>query len=505
MNRDGAVALVREVGGDELCERLFHLDAVRTSQGESQVGSCTEPAPAIRAPDALAAIDFDAVLAGGGLSLLLSPLLAARGLRVAVVERAKAGAVHREWNGSTAELDALARTRLLTPGEVEALIVARYRHGVCVWHEGGSYPVTGALDCAFDAGRLLGLVRSKAEAAGVTILDGYTVRGHAEGETAVRVAIASNGAGVASSGGGAASHVGDVASSGDGARGELTTRVLVDSRGSSSPYASADLVCPTVGGVVVGLEEGDGRDRIDPTVGEILATTEGIEEGRQHMWEAFPGATGHTTVYLFYYARREDVGPGALLALYARFFERLPSYKRGAFKLVRPTFGYIPGWSRLTPAPAAPGRRVVLVGDAAARHSPLTFCGFGSMVRSLEHTADKIERAALGQPAAPQRDQALHVGTGVLARIMATPPLDPAKKDELNGLLDAAFATLHAMGDRTYGALLRDEMTSSEFVRFLAKIGTRRPRVYRDVMTSFGPVALGRWGVSLARAAAGSL
>jgi lycopene cyclase CruA len=476
MSRDRAAALVRSAGGDELCERLAHLDATR---GANQA----KPA-SLRAPDASAAPDFDVVFAGGGLSLLLVPILAQRGLRVAVIDRAKVGAGHREWNGSRAEINALARAGVLTEAEVNALIVARYRHGVCIWDKGGSYPVTGALDCAFDAGGLLHLVRKKAEALGATILDGVTVRGHAEGETAVRIALS--------------------ATAGGTGRDDLCARVMVDARGSSSPYASADLLCPTVGGVLEGLEEGEGKGRVDPTVGEILVTTEGVEEGRQHLWEAFPGGHGRTTVYLFYYARRADVGPGALLSLYARFFERLPWYKRGNARLVRPTFGYIPGWSRLTPAPSAPGRRSILVGDAAARHSPLTFCGFGAAVRSLVETADRIERAALGAPALKTRDLPLHAGTGGLARLMAMPSSDPASKDQLNALLDVAFATLHEMGDRAYGALLRDEMSAADFIKFMARVSARHPRVYWDVMTSFGPRAVGKWGAGLLRGLAAS-
>src|SRR4051812_28298278 len=87
---------VREAGGDELCERLEHLDATR---GAPRRAPALGAEPALRSPDRGARPDFDAVIAGGGLSLLLAPLLAARGLRVAVFDRATVGAAHREWNG----------------------------------------------------------------------------------------------------------------------------------------------------------------------------------------------------------------------------------------------------------------------------------------------------------------------------------------------------------------------------------------------------------------------
>ena len=100
----------------------------------------------------------------------------------------------------------------------------------------------------------------------------------------------------------------------DGTSRALTAKILVDGRGAQSPYASADLICPTVGGVLTGLAQGDAPDEIDPEVGDILATTEHVEDGRQHIWEAFPGRPGEVTVYLFYYAKTGTVGAGSLAA-----------------------------------------------------------------------------------------------------------------------------------------------------------------------------------------------
>jgi lycopene cyclase CruA len=475
---------VRDAGGAELCERLEHLDAVRrerpSSSSRHRGGS-----PAPRAPDRGVRPDFDVAIAGGGLSLLLAPLLADRGLRVAVFDRATVGAAHREWNGGERELRALAGTGIFSRAELDALVVARYGRGVCRWHKGGSYPVTGVLDHAFDAGALLTEARARAERRGVALFDGHTLLGHAEGEGAVALRFAER------------------KESGAAATREVTARLLVDARGASSPHATADLICPTVGGVIAGLDQGEGDDQMLPDVGEILATTEGVEQGVQHIWEAFPGRPGEVTVYLFYYARAEAVATGALIELFARFFERLPAYKRGAARLLRPTFGYIPGWSRLGPPPCSPGPRVTLVGDAAARHSPLTFCGFGSTVRSLSPTADAIAEALASGHALPEGgvvcDAPIHAGTGALARLMATPSLDPARKDDLNDLLDTAFRVLHQMGNDAYAALLRDEMSPADFIRFLRATASERPRVYRDVIARMGPLALGRWGMGIAR------
>ncbi|WP_246357278.1 FAD-dependent oxidoreductase [Pyxidicoccus fallax] len=469
-------ARVRESGGPELLERLEWLDAERAHPSLRE--------RSVRAPERGTHVDFDVVLAGGGLSLLYAPVLAGLGLRVGVFERGRAAVTHREWNISHAELRPLVDSGLFQPDEVESLILARYSHGVCRWHGGGEYPVRDALDHAVDAGRLLAEVRRRAEARGVRFHEGHTLVGMGEGPDAVRLQF----------------------ERADGGRSDVTARLVLDARGVSSPHATADLLCPTVGGVLTGLTEGTAPDELNPRVGDILVTTEGVEEGRQHIWEGFPGRPGETTVYLFYYAPARDVrGEHALLRLYGRFFERLGHYKRGEPRLVRPTFGYIPGWSRLVPPPRAPGQRVVLVGDAAARHSPLTYCGFGATMRSFLPASQAIASALHegGVPTGPVvHDTPLHAVTGGLATLMASPPREPALRDELNGLLDAAFSALYSMGNGPYSALIKDQMTGTDFVRFLYLVAKRRPRVYREslALASHGPMATARWLEGLSRA-----
>jgi lycopene cyclase CruA len=396
------------------------------------------------------------------------------------------GWAHREWNAGEAEIAALSRCGLLSASEVDELVVARYAYGICRWHGGGTYPVRGVLDRAIDAGALLMKARERAKASGVAILDGHALEAHSEGRGGALLSV--------SAAGGERAHGAPIA---------MSTKVLVDARGASSPYATADLACPTVGGVLTGLAEGDEEDAVRPDVGEILVTTEGVEGGRQHLWEAFPGRTRETTVYLFYYARSEDVPQGSLMDLYARFFRLLSRYKRGEARLLRPTFGYIPGWSRLCDAPAPEGQRLVLVGDAAARHSPLTFCGFGATVRALSTTATSIARVAEGRSSKGEAkaacDAPIHAGTGALAMLMATPSAAPDRAGAMNALLDTAFSVLYSMGNDAHAALLRDEMSAAEFVRFLRETAARRPEVYREVLGALKVGALGRWGLALLR------
>jgi lycopene cyclase CruA len=470
-----ARARVREAGGVELLERLEHLDAHRWA-----------PAPRLdptAAPDPDASTDFDVVIVGGGLWSILAPVLAARGVRVAVFDRARVGVAHREWNASGPELRTLVDAGLVTDAELSALVVARYDHGTCRFHGGGSYPVFGVLDHAVEAGPLLGGARALAERRGVAVFDGHALEAHASGRRSVRLRFRTR----------------------DGAKREVLAKLMVDARGAASPHATADLVCPTVGGVMKGLVSGEAPDEVNPRVGEILATVDSIEDGRQHVWEAFPGRPGEVTVYLFYYARattrdRERI---SLAKLYARFFATLPGYKRGEGTLERPTFGFIPGWSRLSPAPRAPDARVVLVGDAAARHSPLTYCGFGATLRSLVPAADALARALAGEPSHLAShlervvdDAPVHALTGALAHMLASRAFG---HQDMNSLMDAAFRTLHEMGDEHYAQLLRDEMKPAAFVDFLRRTASRHPAVWGKITRGLGFKFVGRWSLGLAR------
>lgn len=414
---------------------------------------------------------FDVALVGGGLSLVLAPLLARQGLSVVVLDRALQATPHREWNASEQELQALVRAGLVTAEELGRLIVARYHKGICRWHQGDTQEVFGVLDCAVDAGALWQLAKVKAQQAGVMFEWGVSVTQAWPDDSGVTLLVESL---------------------------QRTTRiirarVMVDARGASSPYCRADVVCPTVGGVLTGLSTGTGPLDIDPAVGEILVTTEGVEDGRQHLWEAFPGRDKEVAVYLFYYAEPHTLPAQPLAKLYERFVAKMGHYKRGDWTLLRPTFGIIPGHSRLRPPSKAPHRRIVLVGDAAGRQSPLTFCGFGAMLRSLERASASIAQAAQGTEAVSQAvdDAPVHQVTGVLALMLARAHRN--NKDKTNRLLNAAFNALQSRGRVSMNSLLQDTMSRNEAVDFLWDVGQRYQGVWPAVWRQLGPTDALTW------------
>ncbi len=210
------------------------------------------------------------IFAGGGLWLTLALYLARLGLKVAVIERGRAGSGHREWNISGPELAPLTRSGLFTPDEVSALIVARYRGGVCRWHGAGCGRCRGCSITPSMARRTCKKSGKKPKNPGSCC--SMATRSTAVGSGPAAVQVQGRGR--------------------DGARVTLVGRALVDALGASSPHARVDLGCPTVGGALEGLARGSGPDEVDPDMGDILVTTEHREEGRQHIWEGFPGRAG---------------------------------------------------------------------------------------------------------------------------------------------------------------------------------------------------------------------
>jgi lycopene cyclase CruA len=454
---------------------------------------------------------FDVVLAGGGLSLIYAASLARAGLKVAVFDRRAIGCGHREWNISRSELAPLSESGLFSPDEVTALVRQQYRIGLCRFGSGADHLVRDVLDCVVDAEALLASLREKAVSAGATLIPEHVLLGYRRHAAGVRVALAPTAE---------PTH-----------RRDLSARLLIDALGAGSPHAAFDLLCPTVGGVMDDLHLGSARDELDPGVGEILVTTEGIDGGEQHIWEGFPAPSEpasdaasqpktpaksddepsrRMTIYLFYYQRggriqeRIRAGEQPLFSLYERFFATLPRYKRGDLRLLRPTYGFIPGYTRLRPMPASPGERVFLVGDAAARHSPLTFCGFGSMVRSFWPIAQGLIQALADDDLSQERlsslwtePPALKVMGGLTLMMMppdAASPTEPADDpDWINRLLDTAFGVLAGFGQEPYAAFLQDRVDAETFTRFMFATAKQQPSVYRKAFAHLSPTELTAW------------
>ncbi|HET6313721.1 MAG TPA: hypothetical protein VFH60_07795 [Chloroflexia bacterium] len=428
---------------------------------------------------------YDVAIAGGSLGLVAGVALAQRGLKVLVFDQGKVGAAHREWNISRRELAALSSWGIFTPHELAQTIATEYRQGVISFDArgtgGGACPLylEGVLDVALDAQAVLDLARKRFLRAGGTILEGRSFR---------RLHMARTGS-VAS--------VFEV----EGPAGAefYRARLAIDTMGSVSPIAVGlnggppfDGVCPTAGTIVEGLVA-------DPGLGDVLVSVGGATEGRQLIWEGFPGRRGETTVYLFYYDR---TGPRrakeqGLLDLFEQYFAQLPRYKQSGegARHIRPVYGYIP--ARHGRPSRSSARGLLCLGDSAAGQSPLTFCGFGSFVRHLGRVSALVSYA-LAKGLLEERHlsaisphQANLRVAWVFSRLMQ--PWSAADPQCVNRLMNVFCGALEELGTTTTLRFLQDRDTFSEYLRIMLATARRHPAVFPLVARVLGPAGLLKW------------
>jgi lycopene cyclase CruA len=408
----------------------------------------------------------DLVYAGGGLGLIHAVVMARRGWRVLVFDRNDVGCVHREWNISRYELQALVDTGFCTWAELEPIIMNEYDDGIVRFHKTDETAVTlhlpEVLNVALDAGALLRLARQKFLDAGGEIRDQRRfqhVFSSDSGPQQVLVTVQDD--------------VGQVES--------YAARLVIDGMGTISPLSLHRFggrpfagVCPTVGTVAEGFVIGDAPNEHNPKLGDILLTVADAQRTQQYMWEGFPGRGDELTIYLFYY---DTLKPGVpvntrptptLLELFEDYFVHLESYKRsdGAVHHHKPVYGYIPARHSLRRLEAPLLRGVVPIGDAAAQQSPLTFCGFGSHVRNLGRTTMLLHEAltlGIDDPAGLRHVTPFQINVSlnwVFSRFMQ--PWGDAD-DDVNRLQHHFMGILQREGTEFATRYFRDEMRWSDY------------------------------------------
>jgi lycopene cyclase CruA len=470
--------------------RIVDLDRAWAQQ------HCTpQPPPTVvtRVADALAqaphdVLTFDIIYAGGGLNVLNAAVMARRhGRRVLVFDRFTAGAVHREWNISQEELRELVAVGLLTPTELASVIQRRYAEGLVHFHNQGIHfrPsdlwLRGVLDVAVDADALTAhcLRAIRAADPGNVILNEITFERALVDDRRV-VVQARDAAGAAC---------------------WFAAPLLIDGMGATSPIACQlncgapfSLVCPTVGTVARGYRVDPARSpgSIDPSLGEVLITTEHARAGRQLIWEAFPGHDDQAAIYLFYYA---PTGQGTradavLLPLFEDFFTLLPEYKDTTnVAIMKPVYGFIPAGYKVPSLRARDRKvlaydRVLSLGDAAALQSPLTFCGFGSNARNLRRitdllnlalTHDRLRAADLRQIRAAEAVPAL--ARAFSAFMIAKPP-DRERPEQVNETLNVFCSLLNQLGPRASREFFQDRVRWWDYTRLVLRTAVAYPRIF---------------------------
>ncbi|MCA1567020.1 MAG: hypothetical protein LC803_15495 [Acidobacteria bacterium] len=462
--------------------------------------------------------EFEIIYAGGALGLLHAAVLASRFKRRVMVF--DAGTIGREgggraWNLCDEELGEFERAGLFTKAEIEGVVLNRYRAGFVKFHDAASRVKTpplwmeNVLDVAVDADKLLGLAASKIRARageGSALFENLRfVRAYVEAD---RVCVETEDV------------RGDrVSGGGHGRRRLFAARLFVDATGAHSPVArqfdggrAFTHVAPSVGTVARGFARGEGADRVDFNVGEILVSTEDARDHRQLIWEGFAGnpARDEYATRLFFYDAVDSPADKSLLALFERYFEELPRYKRAGaqWRVGRPLFGYAPGvsrrgWPKTRPRMAED--RVMLAGDAAGVISPLAFSGPGAGVRGLRRithltdlalAADLLDARALSEinapaPRVPQM-------SGLAEFLRPAPQGQPAN---VNETLNAVMAALHDLDVRVRRELFQDRMSFSALKSLLGRTAKLYPHIFQRVREHLGARGTFWWLANIAETA----
>jgi lycopene cyclase CruA len=450
--------------------------------------------------------EFEIVYAGGTLGLLHAAVMACKyNRKVLVFDAHTVGKTHRDWNISDGELQEFVRAGLFTTEEIETAVNNRYKTGFVKFYDANSRIKTpplfmeDVLNVAIEADKLLEIAAKKLKKSSTNseIINNLRfVRAFVQKE---KVLVECE----------------DVK---NGRRKLFPAKLFVDATGTNSPTSrqinqgkSITHVCPTVGTVAKGFKRGAEEKAVDFSVGEILVSTEDSSDNRQLIWEGFAGNSqkDEYTTYLFFYDSVESKADKSLLGLFEDYFEKLPDYKakNGAWRVVKPVFGYIPsvhhrGWDN---AKKTATDRILLVGDAAGLSSPLTFCGFGSHVRNLQKLTCGAENAlrenlfdekTLSQINAYEPRVAQ---MSSLAEFMR--PTVNAKSAAVNETMNAVMSALSRLEANISQEMFQDRISFRSFKKVLAKTAKIHPPVFKKMFEHLGAKGAFWWIANIAEAA----
>ncbi len=430
------------------------------------------PVPTVIEQDAEAiAPDWDVVICGGTLGILLGAALAQQGWRVALLERGNLRGRDQEWNISRQELNVFLDLGLLTLAELEQAIATEYNPARISFLDGVELWVENVLNVGVDPVFLLERLKAKFLAVGGQLFE----------QTAFTKATI---------------HPNGVIVGGDR---HFSTRLLIDAMGHFSPIVhqarqgqSPDAVCLVVGTCAQGFPQNE--------TGDLFASFTPLQQQRQYFWEAFPARDGRTT-YLFTYLDADPERP-SLETLFEDYLHLLPEYQQVELEQLqfqRALFGFFPCYRR-SPL-QLPWDRILPVGDSSGSQSPLSFGGFGAMIRHLERLSRGINEAlqtdllnqkalALLQPYQPN----LSV-TWLFQQAMSVGVNQKINPDQINALLSSVFTAMNQLGDPVLKPFLQDVVQFPALLQTLALTSLRYPGIVLKVIPQVGLPALLDWMV----------
>lgn len=501
------------------------------------------PVPAVvrRSPGVMGAEpDFDVVVCGGTMGIIAALALQRRGHRVCVVERRLLEGRTQEWNTSRHELHSLAREGLLAEAELEACVVSDYGRVRVGFKGGEDVWADGVLDIGVSPAAIIAALKREFEGAGGTVMERTAFRSAEVRDDGVVVKVAREAArerldagdmsrphlvrGDGAAGASAA------AGPGPSGRAALRARLMIDCMGHYSPVVKQLRGNRKPEGTVMvvgGCHEG--TPPAGNETGDLLYTFGDSFADVQMYWEAFPAEGGRArTTYMFTYCDAHASRP-SLEGLLDHYMTQLPTYQGTPLEELdfkRVLFGAFPAYSD---GPLRPGfDRVVQIGDSSASQSPLSFGGFGSMLRHLPRLSrglsdalsrDRLSRGALAmlhpyQPSLSlawlyQRSMALPPGSlrgpppapGDLRAVgKGLEPPAPVPRGRgflrpgyVNRLLKCSFGVQSALGDAVMRPFLQDTIQFVPLSLTMAGMMFRDPLAITQVGRQVGARTMAAW------------
>jgi lycopene cyclase CruP len=420
----------------------------------------------------LKTIDVDIAIAGGTLGIMLAAALQLRGLQVAVIERGELKGRVQEWNISRSELAVLVELELLSEQELDLAIASEYNPARISFPNTPDIWVRDVLNIGVDPVYLLATLKTKFLERGGKLLE-FTA--------CDRVIIHPNG--VTISAGGT----------------QLTSKLFIDAMGHFSPLVAQvrggvkpEGICLVVGSCATGFDRNE--------TGDIFTSITPIQNQCQYFWEAFPARDGRTT-YLFTYL---DAHPDRFSVefLFEEYLRLLPDYQQvelAQLNFKRCLFGCFPSY-RDSPL-KTPWARVLLIGDSSGSQSPVSFGGFGAMIRHLARLTDGIKMAIdtnalshtdlqLLQPYQPNI-----AVTWMFQRAMSVGINQQLDPNRINNLLAAVFRSMEYLGDDVLRPFLQDVVKFPALSRTLFQTSISSPLAVIPVVPHVGIMTLLAWSI----------
>jgi lycopene cyclase CruP len=439
--------------------------------------SLSQPVPnRIQIADSkLGDLDCDVVICGGTLGIFIGCALQLKGQRVVVLEQGKLQGRAQEWNISRKELEALLELDLLSSAELEQAIATTYNPARVGFHGGIELWVTDILNIGVDPVFLLATLKDKFLAAGGKLLEqtGFD-----------RATI----------------HPDGVLLQGTN---EITVkaRLLLDVMGHFSPIAhqarqitqgnlKPEGVCMVVGSCAQGLPQKD--------YGDLIYTFAPIQNQCQYFWEAFPARDGRTT-YMFTYADADPQRP-SFSELLEDYLSWLPQYQEVDLAEVdfqRMLMGFFPAYQK-SPL-QTPWSRVLQVGDSSGMQSPLSFGGFGALMRHLVRLTEGIQECLTQdfltaadlrslQPYQPN----LSV-TWLFQKSMSVGISQQVEADIINNLLSTTFTAMQQLGDPVLRPFLQDIVQFPALSQTMLAMAVTDPILVAKIVQQVGVGTLIDW------------